>query len=98
MAAGAGATGAAGAGTRGASAAERGCARGRCRSALARGSAGIRPSRAENTLFPADSASLTRESAPGTLMERPRVDEDRNGWGKCRERRADPLERLDPTG
>jgi len=94
----AGATGAAGAGMRGAAAAERGRARGHRRSALARGSAGIRPSWAENTLFPTDSTSLTRESAPGMLLDRPRVDEDRNGWGKCREHRADPLERLDPTG
>jgi len=98
VAADAGATGAAGAGMRGAAAAERGRARGHRRSALARGSAGIRPSWAENTLFPTDSTSLTRESAPGMLLDRPRVDEDRNGWGKCREHRADPLERLDPTG
>jgi len=98
VAASTGATGAAGAGTRGAAAAEHGHAQGHHRSALARGSAGIHPSWAENTLFPADSASLTRESAPGMLLDWPRVDEDRNGWGKCRERRADPLERLDPTG
>jgi hypothetical protein len=45
--------GAAGTGT------ERGRARSHRRSALARGSAGIRPSWAENTLFPADFASLT---------------------------------------